>query len=80
MNFNNSYMINLSLTEKHNPGKRVLSRSEGIKEAVHSLLQKGSKMQKQKPEHPSPVRDLRNVHDSGSGRKKRKDVKGEMST
>ena len=37
-------------------------------------------MRKQKPEHPSSVRDLRNVHYSGSGRKKRKDAKGEMST
>ena len=36
-------------------------------------------MRKQAPEHPSPVRDLRNVHDSGSRRKKRKDAKGEVS-
>ena len=30
-------------------------------------------MRKQMPEHPSPVRDLRNIYDSGFGRKKRKD-------
>ena len=53
---------------------------EGIKEAAHLLLQHGPKMRKQKPEHPSPVRDLRNVHDSGCGRKKRKDLKGAVST
>ena len=36
-------------------------------------------MRKQKPEHPAPARDLRNVHDSGCGRKKRKHAKGAVS-
>ena len=38
-------------------------------------------MRKQKPEHLLPIRDLRNVYDSGCGcgSKKRKDAKGEVS-
>ena len=36
-------------------------------------------MRKLKPEHPLPVRDLRNVCDSGSGRKKRKNTKDAVS-
>ena len=79
MNFNNSYRIYLSLMEKHNSGRRPLSLLEGKKEAAHSFLQRGPEMRKQVPEHPLPVRDLRNVHDSGGGRNKRKDAKGAVS-
>ena len=76
MNFNNSYRIYLSLMEKHNPGRRPVTMAEGIKEATHALLQRGSKMRTRAPEHPSPVRDLRNVHDTGCGKRKRSDAKG----
>ena len=33
-------------------------------------------MRKQRPEHPSAVRCMKNVHDTGYGRKKRADAKG----
>ena len=36
--------IYLSLIEKHNPGRRPVTMVEGIKEATHALLQRGSKM------------------------------------
>ena len=79
MNFNNAYRIYLALMEEHNPGRKVLSISERIKEAAHSLLQEGPEMRKQVPEHASPVKDLRNVHDSECGRKERKNTKGAVS-
>ena len=69
----------MALMEKHNPGRKCLSLLEEIKEAAHSLLQHGPVRRKQAPEHPSPPRDLMNVHDSGCGRKKRKDTKGAVS-
>ena len=78
VNFNNSYMIYLALMAKHNPRRRILSLSERIKEATHSFLQVGLETRKQKPEYPSSVRDLRNAHDSGSRRKKKKDAKGDV--
>ena len=49
---------------------------EGIKEATHTLLQRGSKMRTRAPDHPSPVRDTRNVHDTGCRKRKRSDAKG----
>ena len=65
MSLNDAYRIYLALMEKHNPLRRRLSLSEGIKETAHSLLQHGLVMSKQAPENSSPVRGLRNVHDSG---------------
>ena len=79
MNFNNAYMIYLVLMEKHNPGRKRLSLFERIKESAHFLLQEGPKTRKQKPEHLSPVRDLRNIHDRGCRTKKRKCTKGAVS-
>ena len=75
MNFNNSYRIYLSLMEKHNPGRRLVKMTEGIKEATHALIQRGSKMWTRAPDHPSPVRVLRNVHDTGCGKRKKSDAK-----
>ena len=66
----------MALMEKHNPGQRPISMTEGIKEATYGLLQRGSKMRTQAPDHPSPVRDMRNVHDTGCGKRKRLDAKG----
>ena len=81
MNVNKTYRICLTLLiEKNSPGRRPLFLSKGIKEASHMFLQQGEEMRKQSPEHPSPVRDLRNVHESRFGRKKRKDTKGVVCT
>ena len=49
---------------------------EGIKEVTHTFLHKDSNMQSQAAEYPSPIRDMNNAHDSGCGRRKRKDVNG----
>ena len=38
MNFDNAYRIYLTLMANYNPGRRPLSLSGGIKEAVHLLL------------------------------------------
>ena len=62
--------------KEHYPGKRCLQMSEGIREAAHAFLQQGDSMRKQRPEHPSAVRCMKNVHDTGYGRKKRADAKG----
>ena len=76
MNFNNLHRIYLALMEKHNPGRRPVTMAHRIKEATHALLQRGIKMRTRAPEHPSPVRDLKNVHDTGCGKRKRLDAKG----
>ena len=82
MNFNNTYRIySIALIENHNPGRTPLSLLEGIKEASHMLLlQQRKEGRNQAPEHPASVRDLRDVHDSGYGRKKRKDANGVVHT
>ena len=76
MIINNAYKIYITLMEKYNPGRRPVSMSEGVEEATHAFLQKGSNMQRQAAEHPSPIRDMNNVHESRCGRRKRKDAKG----
>ena len=68
------------MMEKHNPGRRPVMMAEGIKEAIHALLQRGSTMRTNALEHPLPVRDLRNVHDIGCGKRKRSDAKGITTT
>ena len=40
------------------------------------LLQRGSKMRTRTPDHPSPVRDMACVYDTGCGRRKMLDAKG----
>eukprot|EP00532_Pseudo-nitzschia_australis_P020330 CAMPEP_0168304956 /NCGR_PEP_ID=MMETSP0142_2-20121227/48707_1 /TAXON_ID=44445 /ORGANISM="Pseudo-nitzschia australis, Strain 10249 10 AB" /LENGTH=35 /DNA_ID= /DNA_START= /DNA_END= /DNA_ORIENTATION= len=35
MNFNNSYRIYLALMKKHNLGRRPITMTKGIKEAIH---------------------------------------------
>ena len=77
MNFNNSYRIYLlALMEKHNPGRRLVTITEGMKEATYALLQRGSKMRTQAPGHPSPVRDMTIIYDTRCGKRKRLDTKG----
>mmetsp|Transcript_2847 Transcript_2847/g.5763 ORF Transcript_2847/g.5763 Transcript_2847/m.5763 type:complete len:366 (+) Transcript_2847:358-1455(+) len=70
MNFNNSYWIYMTLMEKHNPGRRPVTMAEGIKEATHSLLQRGPTMRVWALEHPSPIRDMTYVYNTGSGKRK----------
>ena len=79
-NFNNSFRIALPLIEKHNPGRRPVTISEGIKEATRALLQRGNNMRTQAPDHPSPVRDTTSVCDTGCGKRKRLDPKGIITT
>ena len=50
--------------------------AEGIKDTTHAFLQRGSKMRKRAPSHPSPVRDMTSVYDTGCGKRKRFDAKG----
>mmetsp|Transcript_14103 Transcript_14103/g.29816 ORF Transcript_14103/g.29816 Transcript_14103/m.29816 type:complete len:284 (-) Transcript_14103:390-1241(-) len=70
MNFNNLYRIYFSLMVKNNPERRPLSMTEGIKEATHSLLQRGPTMRVWALEHPSPIRDMTYVYNTGSGKRK----------
>ena len=63
----------------HNEGKRCLQMLEGIRESAHAFLQRGDSMRKQSPAHPSPLRSMKNVHDTGHGRKKRTDAKDFVS-
>ena len=76
MNFNNTYKIYMALMKKHNPGRRCLQMSEGITESAHAFLQRGASMRQRTAEHPSPVRNMNNAHDTGRGRKNRADAKG----
>ena len=62
--------------EKHNPGRRPVTMAQGIKEAAHALLQRGSKMRTRAPDHLSPVRDMTCVYDTGCGKRKRSDARG----
>ena len=64
VNFNNAYRIYLALMEEYNLGRRLISMAQGIKEATHALLQRGSKTRTRAPDHPSPVRDMKSVHDT----------------
>ena len=50
--------------------------AEGIKEAAHALLHRGSKMRTRTPDHLSPVRDMTSVYNTGCGKRKRLDAKG----
>ena len=70
----------MALIERCNPRMRFLSLSEGIKKAAHMFLQHGQERRKQAPEYLPPVKDLRNIHDSGYGWKKRKYGKGIVCT
>ena len=72
MNFNNSYRIYMVFIETHNPGRRPLFMSEGIKKAAYLFLQRGEDMRKQAPGHPSLVMDLMSIHDSAYRRGKRR--------
>ena len=76
MNFNNAYRIYLALMEKHNSGRNLVSMAKGVKEATHALLQRGSTTRTRALDHPSPVRDMRNVHNIGCGKRRRSDAKG----
>jgi len=76
MNFNNTYKIYMRLMKLHNETRRCLEMSEGIRESAHAFLQQGASMRKQRPDHPSPLRCMRNVDDTGYGRKKQTDAKG----
>ena len=52
---------------------------EAMKEATHTLLQKGPSMQTRDAVHPPPVRDLTNAFDTHA-RAFRSDAKGRIST
>ena len=80
MNFNNSYRIHLSLMEKYNPGRRPTTMVEGIKKAARAFLQRGSKVRMQAPSHPSQVRDMTSVYDTGCRKRERSDAKGLTTT
>ena len=80
MNFNNLHRIYLALMAKRNPGRRLVSKANGIKVAMHALLQRGSKMRTHAPDHSSPVRDMRSVYDTWCGKRKRLDSKGATTT
>jgi len=79
MNFNNTYKIYMRLMTLHHERKRCLIMSEGIRESAHAFLQRGDSMKQRTAEHPSPLRCMRNVHDTGYGKKKRTDAKGYVS-
>ena len=80
MNFKNFYRIYLALTEKHNPERRLVRMTEGIKEATHGLLQRGEKIRTRAQDHPSPVKDMKSVYNTGCGKRKRLDAKGVITT
>ena len=80
INFNNSFRIYLVLMVEHNPGRRLISLAERMKEATHDLLQRGGKMKTRAPDHPSPVRDMRSVYDTGCGKRKGFDANGVNTT
>ena len=51
--------------------------SEGaIKEEAHVFLQRGEKMRTRASDHPSPVRDVTCVYDTGCGKRRRSDANG----
>ena len=54
--------------------------TEGIKEATHALLQRGEKIRRRAQDHPSPVRDMACVYDTGCGKRKRSNTKGVTTT
>ena len=65
----------LALIEKHNLGRRPVSLAEGIKEGTHALLRRGGKTRTRAPDHPSTVRDIRGVYNTGCGKRKRSDAR-----
>ena len=55
----------MALVNKHSPGRGCLQLLEGIKEEpAHCFLQEqgDDTRKKEAAEHPSPVRDMKNVH------------------
>ena len=70
----------MALMEKHNLGRRPVTIAEGIKEATHSLLQRGPAMRTRAPDHPLPIRDMTCVYGTGCRKRKRSDTKGVITT
>ena len=76
VDFNNTYRIYLTLIGKHNPGRSLVIMAEGIKEATHALLQRGSKMRPRGPDYPLSIWDMRSVYNTGCGKGERCDMEG----
>jgi hypothetical protein len=75
----NAHTMYEALVKEHTPFCCSLDMSESVNILAHYLMQYGPDMRKRRAEHPNPCRNLSNVHDFGTGRKKRSDVKGEIA-
>ena len=61
---NNSYVFFKLIHQLHNPGRRMTTMLEVMKEATHALLQRDVTMQTRDPTHPPSVCDLINAYDT----------------
>ena len=61
---NNSYVFFKLIHQLHNPGRRMTTMPEVMKEATHALLQRDVTMQTRDPTHPPSVCDLINAYDT----------------
>lgn len=75
----NSHTMYDALCKEHTPFRKRMDMNECVCILSHSLMQTGPPLRKQVAEHPKYTRDLTNVFDFGSGRRIRKDAKGEIS-
>ena len=72
-------MMYRALVKRFTPDRRYMSMEESVKILSHSLMQCGSELQTQVPEHQDHSCDQTNVFDFGCGQKIRSDAKGTIA-